>query len=472
LLPRYNSLFKQLTLVIFLALLIPSMFQEGLFMDGLIYSTTAMNLAIGKGSFWQLTFTETNIKAFFGHPPLAIFLQSLFFKLLGSGYMVEKIYSLFTALLSAFIIALIWQAIYRNTPNEKHSWLPVLFWITIPLSFWSYRYNMLENTMGVFTLSAIYLMLVSINKKWAGQSLLLILSGLAIVAAFLSKGFPGLFPISFFAIIYFTHKELNIGSIMVRYLIILSVLLLSFLFIFQNADAHYFLTQYIDEQVISSISGHQQSGSHFFVLWRLTQEIMPLVILCLIIFFSIKIQKINFFQELSYKNIALPFLIGLSASLPIMISPKQLGFYLIPSLPFFALAFAGIVSPFILSFSEKPVLKKWFIASNIISIMGVVLIFIWGYKNSHIPERDKDLIMDVRALKNEILIESTIGFTPSLSSNWSLMGYLYRNYRVSLSNDYQNYSLVLTDKYAPLYDSNFEIKKELNGLILYANKKK
>jgi 4-amino-4-deoxy-L-arabinose transferase-like glycosyltransferase len=443
------------------------MLQEGLFMDGLIYSTTAMNLANGIGSFWQLSFTETNIQSFHGHPPLAIYLQSFFFKLLGSGYMVEKIYSFITAIVTAFLISKFWKELFRGKEAEQYSWFPVLIWITFPLVFWSYRHNLLENTMGVFTLTSCYLLLLSIKREGHNSWLFIILAGISLVAAFLSKGFPGLFPLGFFVLYLVSFRSQMVKFLMTKNIILFFVPLFAMAIILLNSNARAFLNQYLDEQVLSSISGNQQSGSHFFILFRLLQELAPLLILSFLCLTVAHFKKIQAWESVKKQELVFVGLLAVSASFPIMISPKQLGFYLVPSLPFFAMGFAVFFVPFFNRYFNMQVSRKVSIGTTAIAIVSVISILLFGYTNSHIPERDKDLVLDVRELKNELPADAVIGFTPSLASNWSLMGYLYRYYKVSLHSSYNNYDLVLTDIYSPIQDSSYVRKKELKSLILY-----
>ena len=91
------------TIAIFLAIISPHMFSDGMFMDGLFYAAISHNLAQGMGSFWDLFLTHTLFPHFQGHPPLAFGIQSLFFKYLGSSIYIERIYSLTTFIITGFI---------------------------------------------------------------------------------------------------------------------------------------------------------------------------------------------------------------------------------------------------------------------------------------------------------------------------------------------------------------------------------
>lgn len=51
-------------------LLIPTLVQDGMFLDGITYSAISRNMANGIGSFWHPHYTETLYPHFNEHPPL------------------------------------------------------------------------------------------------------------------------------------------------------------------------------------------------------------------------------------------------------------------------------------------------------------------------------------------------------------------------------------------------------------------
>jgi 4-amino-4-deoxy-L-arabinose transferase-like glycosyltransferase len=64
--------------------------QEGMFFDGVTYAAISRNLAIGKGTFWDVYFRGN--WRFSEHPPLMFGIQALFFKTLGDHYLTERFY--------------------------------------------------------------------------------------------------------------------------------------------------------------------------------------------------------------------------------------------------------------------------------------------------------------------------------------------------------------------------------------------
>jgi 4-amino-4-deoxy-L-arabinose transferase-like glycosyltransferase len=468
-----NSIFSKLTIIVFLFLLIPNVFQEGLFMDGLIYSTTGQNLSRGVGSFWSLSFTQTIMSNFEGHPPLAMYLQSLFFNAFGNYFFIEKLYALLTSIITVVFMVLIWRHFQQKQENKKLSWLPVLLWITIPVCFWAYQNNLLEATMGVFTIAASYALMLAMDKKGNLRLLLIILASGLISLGFLTKGFPAFFPLSVLAIHYLVYKRHSLLDFIKFTVLQLGALAVLLALIFHSPEARGFLYSYLDVQVVKSIQGDYMVDPRSFIVLRLLRELMAPFFLLLLIFLISWLNKkkavfVYFRDGMFWKNFLFFLLIGVSASLPIMISLKQMGFYLLPALPFFVLAISTVLAPLIVDFCSKNLNAAAQRLSVPVFVIAVAAIFIHTFFNASNPSRDKELIADVRGLQAVIERNSTIGADPSLMLNWSLIGYLQRYHLVNLEDN--NHPLKLTSKDHPITDEGYELKATFNTLLLYKAK--
>ncbi|MBN4049784.1 glycosyltransferase family 39 protein, partial [Bacteroidales bacterium AH-315-N07] len=212
-----------LTFSFFSITTLPSLLSDGMFMDGLLYATIARNLSEGIGSFWNLSLTNTLYSAFREQPPLVFGIQSLFFKIFGDYLLVERLYSLSTAIVGGILIVSIWKKILKS-PEElpKLAWLPLLFWVMIPLTFWCSANNMLENTLSIFTTGAVFMIISGMNPG-RYSFLLISLSGIMITGAFLSKGLIGLFPLSAIAIYWFVFRKPSLKLIFRLYFIQISI---------------------------------------------------------------------------------------------------------------------------------------------------------------------------------------------------------------------------------------------------------
>ncbi|MFW7379491.1 MAG: hypothetical protein ACOH5I_11830 [Oligoflexus sp.] len=80
-----------LTLGLISLTLLPNLLTQGMFFDGLTYAAISRNLVDGLGPIWQTHYTDSLYPRFYEHPPLAFYLQSLAFRLLGDQFYVEKL---------------------------------------------------------------------------------------------------------------------------------------------------------------------------------------------------------------------------------------------------------------------------------------------------------------------------------------------------------------------------------------------
>ena len=178
------------------ALLLPVLAMDGMFMDGMLYSAVAHNLANGYGSFWFPRFSEMNVaglETFHEHPPLIFGLQAIWFEFFGSAFWVERTYSLLMAIITAGLIVLTWRSWMQDRSEKSLVWLPLLLWIIMPTVHWCYHNNMMETTMAVFTTAAVLFSVKARERMfWPGH----LLAGLMVFFAVMAKGIPGLFPIA------------------------------------------------------------------------------------------------------------------------------------------------------------------------------------------------------------------------------------------------------------------------------------
>src|SRR5207247_6982650 len=115
-----------------LAALVPRLAHRGMFLDGVTYASIARNLAQGRGRFWAPHYTDTIYPAFHEHPPLAFWLQSLWFQAFGDHWFVERAYSATAAALIALFIIVTWRAVQAVPDASNQYWLLVAFRMGVP----------------------------------------------------------------------------------------------------------------------------------------------------------------------------------------------------------------------------------------------------------------------------------------------------------------------------------------------------
>ena len=414
------------------------LFAEGMFVDGVTYASISRNMAEGLGSFWDPFYTLTLYPHFHQHPPLALGLEALLFKAFGDHLFVERLYSLLMFMMSGLLIALIWK---RTTNNIRWAWMPMLYWIAIPLVTWSASNNMLENTMTVFVLLSVYLMLVSYQRN---HKIWLFLAGFSLFAVFLSKGFTGLFPLVF-PLIYcaFDEKRRWIQGLVDGLLLVVTLTVLTGVMLLVFPPSLVYLKDYVNLQVIGGGLHEATVSSRFFIVFRLLQELIVPVLILMVLMVLQKLvfkSKVKLFEFKPDRRRFFGFLIlGLAGVLPIMVSVKQSGFYMVAALPFFALALGHASISYVNSIRET--LKPNGLRHGIlVGLSCVVLVcgLLMPWMGCHKYCRDEALIKGVKQVLAAHEEEQVLGIDPVDYNQWSWHAYFMRYGKVSLDTRNNN----------------------------------
>ena len=424
-----NTPFWLFLIGLFLILVSNSLLTEGMFFDGVTYASISRNMAEGQRSFWNPHYTQTLYPEFRQHPPLALGIEAMAFKAFGDRLWVEKAYSVLTFLFSGLLIALIWK---RTTNNLHWAWLPLLFWLAMPLVSWSATNNLLENTMSIFVLLSVYLMIVSYQRN---HKFWLLLVGVALFGAFLCKGFTGLFPLVF-PILYciFDQKRKWIqGPIDSLILLVCLAVLAGIMFLVFPPSLPY-LKDYFQLQVIGGGLHETTVSSRFYIVFSLLLQLMiPFVIALTLVICKTRIKGNNkVFEFPPDKAWFYIFLIlGFLGVLPIMVSVKQRDFYMLAALPFFALACGHLSLSMVNTLMPKITLKvhKWMtLGTSFIVLLGLVLNIV------HIEKygRDEALIEEVKAQIAAADGKTLIEITPEEYTQWAKHAYFMRYGKISL----------------------------------------
>ena len=425
-----NTPFWLLLIGLFLILVSNSLLTEGMFFDGVTYASISRNMAEGQGTFWNPHYTQTLYPEFRQHPPLALGLEALAFKAFGDHLWVEKAYSILVFLLSGLMIALIWR---RTTNNIRWAWLPLLFWLSMPLVTWCATNNMLENTMSVFVLLSVYLMIVGYQRN---HKIWLILSALALLLAFLSKGFTGLFPLVF-PILYcaFDQKRRWIQGPIDSLILLVSLAAFAGVMFLVCPGSFTYLKEYVQLQVIGGGLHEATVSSRFYIVLSLLQQlIIPCVITIILVICKVK-NKTNrkVFEFPPDKAWFYIFLfLGLLGVLPIMVSVKQRDFYMLAALPFFALACGHITLSMVTLWLPKMTssVRRWMtLGACGIVLLGVVLNIAHFGKYG----RDEALIEAVKQRIAEADGKNTIEISNEEYTQWAMHAYFMRYGSISLS---------------------------------------
>lgn len=406
-----------------------AIFTNGMFFDGVVYAATANNLAHGIGSLWHFVYSPTFNPDFVEQPPLMILLQSGFYRLLGDGLWVERVYCFLFAILMVYIIRALWNEFQLE--HTSGFWYPILLWAFVPIIPWTYQNNLQEVTMAAFDgLAVLWILYGYRREKWFW----LFAGGTMIFMASFTKGIQGLFPLAVPFLYWLILRKGTFGEMLIKSLAVLFVPLILYALLFLSSDARLFYQEYFERRLAGSFAGIQNTtSSHFYLLYKLFGDLIIPAALCSLLWFWLKSKKEN---QLFYNREALLFIcIGLSASLPLMVTLEQRNFYLATSIPYFAIGMA-LWSNFIpLALASKMEVLGWNlkrIRQTTIVLLACLLLVLPLLIN--ISKRERDLIADLQLLKSHIPERSILSIPASMATQWSYHAYFMRYNHLALDD--------------------------------------
>jgi 4-amino-4-deoxy-L-arabinose transferase-like glycosyltransferase len=428
---------------ILIGLTLPTLIKDGMFMDAMLYTCVSHNLSMGIGTFWFPQFSLHNVaglSSFHEQPPLVFGIQSLFFRLLGDSMYVERFYTFTTLVLSAMLIVLLWKEVFKDElAYLTKGWLPLIFWITIPVCFWSYSNNMHENTLTIFTLLAVLFSLKAFRAE-KYSFLLMTLSGLAVFLATLSKGLPGLFPIGVPLLYWIITGKIRFSAAFVQTLIIVLVPALFYTLLLLFPESRESLSIYFFKRALHRINEVPTVDSRFYILGRLLMELIPQFILVVVFLIIGRIRKINLRLTDHLREIIFFLAVGLSASLPLMLTLVQKGFYFVPALPYFATGLAMLIVPVVSGLTHKNTAGSK-LHRNLLIASSLLLLSVATFSFAQVGKtgRNKELLHDVYLIGKIVPQHSVVSIPIGLWNAWDLQCYLIRYYNISLETGKVNW---------------------------------
>lgn len=449
-------------------LILPWLISDGMFMDGMIYSTVAKNLAEGQGSWWNLHLAKHLSDTYNDQPPLTLWITSFFFRLLGDSIYTERFYSLCTAIANLLLIRSIWK-ISNSGHEEKQQywWLAVLLWIIPPACFWSFANNMQENTMSIFILLSVRSYLLFEKKKQDFKHLLL--SSVYIFLAGMTKGIQGTFPLIAGIITLISFGNISISESVRRTAILLSVIVIGSVSLYFYEPARHYFELYYQKRILNTFANPDSSTTptRFYLLLRLISEMIgPLLLIGIIRLSGERISKGIKLVSQTKKQALWFLLLAFAGTVPLMVTSEQRRFYLVPTFPLYALALAtvaaGHLNLIINYLAERMKYNYTMYLAFLLFTLGTGLTI----SKAGSVKRDAEMIHDVRVIGKIIPPGTTLHIASDQFQEWSLHLYMKRYYDIDLTTtqtgEESNYYLGRKTKAAP------ENTEELPlNLILY-----
>lgn len=437
-----------LTLLLVAFLVLPGLTTIGMFLDGTIYAAISRNLSEGVGSFWNPHFSQTLFPEFREHPPLVFWLQSCFFRAFGASFLTERVYDLFVLVLTGLALWKLWSSLAEQSGLDDLSgyfWIGLLCLAVVPKWSWAYRSNMLESTATLFCIVAIWLLIKTFSEH--KRSSTLVLSGLA--GAFVFLGFLSKGPVVLFVLVC----PLIIGPLLTRstdrLVTVLSSLIGSFavlglLLITTLPEAREYFLTYWNHQVVPRTGLH---GEGQLILNKLVRKLIPMICIVALIAGLFRRNVLRGLRK-SFRPAVAMLMVGASASIPIALSDAAYSHYLLPSLPFYALAF-GIAAASIVH-SNRGQVPQLFSARpgpgyiTLILTMSAIILVFSGLKYGEIRKHPEHFAMLAEVCEQighcagkVIYVESTI------FNDWTMHAIAQRHYQLSLARDVEDHAFAL-----------------------------
>lgn len=459
------------TIAVIFILIVSQLIQDGVFMDGMLYISVGKNLADGIGTFWNQSFSKTSMFSYHEQPPLYGGLIALFYKVFGSSMYVERLFCFVCYSGVSIYSAKLWKAIFKQEEIKLFTWLPVLFFTSIPVVFWAYTNHVEETVMTFFALASVYHSYKACFNK-EKVILNLVLAGVFVFLSSLTKGVQGLFPVAAVGFYWLlNYKNYSFVKMILHSLVLVGtpVLIYGLVFLLSDEALQSFKTYFGIRFVNTFNNVGATTGNRFELLIRLINELLPLAILSVIIlFFSRKQKSGDIVIADGTKRIIWFVLIGLSGSLPLMVTLEQRGFYLVTALPYFAMAFALLLAPRLSNlFNQINEKSIGLIAFKYFSIVLLVASFAFAYTCIGKAKRDGEMLQDVYAIGKLFPRGETVSIPSEMWNDWNFQTYMVRYNYISMEvGDTTNkYFLIRKDLPVSLVPEGYKLLSDKTDFI-------
>jgi 4-amino-4-deoxy-L-arabinose transferase-like glycosyltransferase len=290
--------------------------------------------------------------------------------------------------------------------------------------------------MCIFDIAAV--ILICRGLEGSNRWLNLTIAGICIVLAVLTKGPVGLFPLATPVIYWFVFRKHQLQSVILWTLYLLAVIAAIFFILSEISASRFLLYSYLNEQLFSSLAGKREhvdsSIGRFELLIFLLTELLPALVLTLLLFITGKLLKIkNSKYAIEHKTAVFFLLMGLCASLPIMVSIKQRSFYLVPSIPFYVTGLGMLIYPYISALTQKYTLSagkmKILNAALLLATAGGVFYLL---PKAEMVGRDEQTIKDVKLISTIITPRDTIATCTEMEQDYPFRAYVERYGRIEI----------------------------------------
>lgn len=323
-------------------------------LDGAIYASIARNLAEGVGSVWKPYFSKALFPEFHEHLPFMMLLESFAFRLFGDSILVEKGFSLFVMFCVAFVWWRLWNRLNADDPE---------YILAAPLAFlmaliagrvgWAFANGMLENLVILLTSLGVLLVVETYadeRRSSPRRIAAMMLVGLLVLCAFLTK-VTGLFVLGAPGLYWLAFQRPRFLVAVVDTLVVVATFAFGVFLLWQFDGPRNSISVFLQNQLFASLSGQRggTGGLSISLGTFFRANMFPLLAAGLVatggLLVRARAPASSLFERERWRRFAFLFLVGCSASLPILVSKRVYVFYFNPSVMYFSAACAVLIVP-------------------------------------------------------------------------------------------------------------------------------
>ncbi|MBL4716820.1 MAG: hypothetical protein JKX95_09310 [Bacteroidia bacterium] len=300
--------------------------------------------------------------------------------------------------------------------------------------------------MGAFVAGSVYFILQAITKS---SIPFLMLGGIFIFLSSFCKGIQGLFPITSVFIYWLITKNISLKKMLSFSIILISIPTVIYLLLFTHDPVIASYNAYFQDRLVGTFKTENMATTtnRLYLVYRLLCELLPAIAICILIAIINNRYKTPKLTNPNLKIVVFFILLGLSGSIPLIVTLEQRGFYLITSIPYFSIGLAMISSTKLIALLEKiSITSRGFKILRITSIILLIVALSLSGLMLGKTKRDHDVLHDVYLIGETIPKFSIIGVPYEIRSIWALQGYFVRHFNIGLDASAQNHKYFMIEK--------------------------
>ncbi|MBL4654989.1 MAG: hypothetical protein JKY33_04105, partial [Bacteroidia bacterium] len=314
---------------------------------------------------------------------------------------------------------------------------------------------------------SVYFILQAITKNSIPY---LVLGGLFIFLSSFCKGIQGLFPITSVFIYWLITKNISLKKMLSFSIILIAIPTVIYLLLFTHDAVIASYSAYFQDRLVGTFQKEHiaTTTNRLYLLYRLLCELLPAIAICILITIINNRCKTPKLANPNLKTAIFFILLGLSGSVPLIVTLEQRGFYLITSIPYFAIGLA-IIS----SFKLAPLLEKISVHTRGFKVLKItsIILLISALSLSGLmlgkTKRHHDILHDVYLIGENIPNFSIIDVPYKIWRIWALQAYFVRHFNIGLDASKQKHKYLMLEKKTNAPKNHIEIPINLRRFKLY-----